>query len=574
MSEYETDPQRPSANADADATPSYPTAELSPVERGPADSTPAASGQAVGGTEPTAAASEQQTTAYSAPNPYGTATSTTDGSAAPSTDGTATPTMDGSTAPTTGGPVGPTGATTDPYGNPYAGHGAPAPHAAGPYAGYPRPTDPYAGQYGGAQPGSAVPASYPPSPWHPAAQNQPGWTGNPSYAGQHAPGAPMPPQPPHLGGNPPPIWAQGPGGPGHQPRPSRLGRFAAIGAATLVLMAGSGIAGGAVALALDDGSSGPTRTYTAAPIINSADLPKIAASVENSVVSITTGSGEGSGVVLSADGYVLTNNHVVASATGDTVKVVFADGKTAQAKIIGTDPKTDLAVVKAQGVSDLSPAKLGDSDAMQVGDTVLALGSPLGLQGSVTAGILSAKDRTIQAGGEDEQQPQNPFQQQQPQQAASSISGLLQTDAPINPGNSGGALINTKGEVIGINTAIATAGSNGNIGVGFAIPSNKAKDVAGKLQQGQKVSHPYLGVSVTAADDGGAVVGGVTEGSPAAQAGLQQGDVISRFGDKVINDSNDLVGAVQTGKVGDKVQLTFTRNGVEKTATVTLAETS
>lgn len=384
----------------------------------------------------------------------------------------------------------------------------------------------------------------------------------------------MPPQPPHLGGNPPPIWAQGPGGPGHPQRPSRLGRFAAIGAAALVLMAGSGIAGGAVALALDGGSSGTTRTYTAAPIINSADLPKIAASVENSVVSITTGSGEGSGVVLSADGYVLTNNHVVASASGDTVRVVFADGKTAQAKIVGTDPKTDLAVVKAQGVSDLSPAKFGDSDAMQVGDTVLALGSPLGLQGSVTAGILSAKDRTIQAGGEEESQPQNPFQQQQPPQAASSISGLLQTDAPINPGNSGGALINTKGEVIGINTAIATAGSNGNIGVGFAIPSNKAKDVAGKLQQGQKVSHPFLGVSVTESDNGGAVVNGVTEGSPAAQAGLQQGDVISRLGDKAINDSNDLVGAVQTGKVGDRLQVTFTRNGVEKTATVTLAETS
>ena len=301
--------------------------------------------------------------------------------------------------------------------------------------------------------------------------------------------------------------------------------------------------------------------------------------MENSVVSITTDTGEGSGVMLSADGYVLTNNHVVASATGNTVKVVFADGKTAQAQIIGTDPKTDLAVVKAQGVSNLTPAKFGDSDAMQVGDTVLALGSPLGLQGSVTAGIVSARDRTIQTGGEDQQQqPQNPFQQQQPQQqqqATSSISGLLQTDAPINPGNSGGALINTNGEVIGINTAIATSGqSSGNIGVGFAIPSNKAKDVASQLQQGQKVSHPYLGVSVTQSDNPGAVIGAVTPNSPAAQAGLQQGDVVTRFGDKVVNTSDDLVGAVQAGKVGDKVQLTFTRNGAEKTATVTLAETS
>ncbi|RKR88207.1 putative serine protease PepD [Micromonospora pisi] len=547
MNEYETDPQRPSANADADATPSYPTAELSPVERGPADSTTASGAPAA--SEPATAGD---------PDQAGTPAATAEPQSPYA-------------SPTTGVPADSSGATTDPY----AGTGHPG-TPAGPYAGHPGQPGPYAGSYGAPQSGAPAhptPNPYPPSPWHPAAQNQPGWTGNPTYAGHHPHGAHMPPQPPQVGGNPPPIWAQGPGVPGPAPRPSRAGKFAAIGAAALVLMAGSGIAGGAVALALDGGSSGPSRTYTAAPIINSEDLPKIAASVENSVVSITTGTGEGSGVVLTADGYVLTNNHVVASASGDTVRVVLANGKTAQAKIIGTDPKTDLAVVKAQGVSDLNPAKFGDSDAMQVGDTVLALGSPLGLQGSVTAGIISARDRTIQAGGEDEQQ-QNPFQQQQPQAAASSISGLLQTDAPINPGNSGGALINTKGEVIGINTAIATAGSNGNIGVGFAIPSNKAKDVASKLQQGQKVSHPYLGVSVTESENVGAVVNGVTQGSPAAQAGLQQGDVITRFGDKTVNDSNDLVGAVQTGKVGDKVQLTFTRNGVEQTATVTLAETS
>jgi putative serine protease PepD len=257
-----------------------------------------------------------------------------------------------------------------------------------------------------------------------------------------------------------------------------VAKFAAAGIAVVALMFGSGVGGGALALALAD-NSGPTRTYSAAPVIDSADLPKIAAAVQPSVVSIQAGSGEGSGVILTADGYVLTNNHVVASAGGDTVRVVFADGKNADAEIVGTDPKTDLAVVKATGVSGLTPAKLGDSDAMQVGDQVLALGSPLGLQGSVTAGILSARDRTIQAGS-----------QQQPGAGASSISGLLQTDAPINPGNSGGALVNTRGEVIGINTAIATSGqSTGNIGVGFAIPSNKAKVVAEALQRGEKVSH-------------------------------------------------------------------------------------
>src|SRR5687768_17094724 len=157
---------------------------------------------------------------------------------------------------------------------------------------------------------------------------------------------------------------------------------------------------------------------------------------------------------------------------------------------------------------------------MKVGDTVLALGSPLGLQGSVTAGIISAKDRTIHAGGNSGRQ-------------GASISGVLQTDAPINPGNSGGALVNTSSEVIGINTAIATSGnSQGNIGVGFAIPSNRARVVAEQLMRGEKVSHPYLGVSLGSSDETGAVIATVTASGPAAQAGLQQGDIVTRAGGK------------------------------------------
>jgi putative serine protease PepD len=321
------------------------------------------------------------------------------------------------------------------------------------------------------------------------------------------------------------------------------------------------------------GNSSVTR------VVDRSSLAQIAAAVQDSVVSITTQSGEGSGVILTADGYILTNNHVVATAQGDTVQIIFANGKKATADIVGTDPRTDLAVVKASGVSGLKAATLGDSSQMQVGDTVLALGSPLGLEGSVTAGIISAKDRTIQSSS-DEQTPQSPFgnspfgqQQNQQQSSSSTISGLLQTDAPINPGNSGGALVNTNGQVIGINSAIATSGSSsGNIGLGFAIPSNKAKQVAQDLMAGRKVSHPALGVSVTEAEGGGALVSSVTSGSAAAKAGLQQGDVITSVNGKAVNDSDDLVGIIQSASVGDKETIVFTRNGAEKTVTATLAE--
>jgi putative serine protease PepD len=314
------------------------------------------------------------------------------------------------------------------------------------------------------------------------------------------------------------------------------------------------------------GNSSVTR------VVDRSSLAQIAAAVQDSVVSITTGSGEGSGVVLTADGYIVTNNHVVSSAQDSNVTVIFADGTKTAAKVVGTDERTDLAVIKADGVSDLKAATFGDSSQIQVGDTVLALGSPLGLEGSVTAGIISAKDRTIKSSSEQQEQ-QSPWGTQQQQQAPTTMTGLLQTDAPINPGNSGGALVSTNGEVIGINSAIATSGSGtGNIGLGFAIPSNKAKQVAEALMQGQKVSHPALGVSVTNGENGGAAVSAVVENSAAAKAQLQRGDVVTKVDGKAIEDSDDLVAAVQAGTVGQKMTLTFTRNGSEQTVTVTLQE--
>ncbi|GAA3417129.1 S1C family serine protease [Streptosporangium vulgare] len=256
--------------------------------------------------------------------------------------------------------------------------------------------------------------------------------------------------------------------------------------------------------------------------------------------------------------------------------VKFSDGKSATAKIIGTDPATDLAVIKAEGVSGLTKATLGDSDRLKVGDSVLAIGSPLGLSGSVTAGIVSALNRTLTVGGDQGQQQLPPGwgRQQQGGGGATTIGGAIQTDAAINPGNSGGALVNAAGEVVGINTAIATNGGEGSIGVGFAIPITTANQVAEQLIESGKVSHAFLGVSVTDAtgDAGGALVGQVTEGSPAAKAGIEQGDLITKINNTAVDEAATVVGAVRGFKPGQQVTIAYVRDGRPGTVTVTLAE--
>ena len=255
--------------------------------------------------------------------------------------------------------------------------------------------------------------------------------------------------------------------------------------------------------------------------------------------------GVGSGFVMSREGYILTNNHVVEDA--DQIKVKLASGKEYDGKVVGRDPKTDLALVKVEGSSDLHPLELGNSDDLEVGSWVVAIGSPFGLEQTVTAGIVSAKGRVIGSGPYD---------------------NFIQTDASINPGNSGGPLINMKGEVIGINTAIIASGQ----GIGFAIPINMAKEIAPQLQEKGHVTRGWLGVSiqeVTPAlaksfdlkEKKGALVAQVVSGSPAEKAGIEQGDVIVEFDGKEVADSKDLPRLVASTPVGKSVSIKLWRNG-------------
>jgi serine protease Do len=270
----------------------------------------------------------------------------------------------------------------------------------------------------------------------------------------------------------------------------------------------------------------------------------------------------GSGVVVSEDGFILTNNHVVADA--DEILVTLSTKERSEpkkAKLIGRDPKTDIALIKIEADKSLSAARLGDSDKLRVGDWVVAIGNPFGLGHTVTAGIVSAKGRVIGAGPYD---------------------NFIQTDASINPGNSGGPLFNLDGEVIGINTAIFTQ-SGGNIGIGFAIPINVAKSVMDQLKEKGKVVRGWLGVTiqtVTPAIQGkfglkkaaGALIGEVTKGSPADKGGLKRGDIIISFDGKEVKEMSILPPMVADTAVGKKVEIIVIRRGKEKILTVTVGE--
>lgn len=354
-------------------------------------------------------------------------------------------------------------------------------------------------------------------------------------------------------------------------REPKRGRGIVTGAALVALLVGAaagGVSGAVGARLADNGETEVSALDQPRPEARqAADAPpgsvqQVAQAVLPSVVQLVSGrgTGSGSGIVLSADGLILTNNHVVEAAAGRGIlEVSLNDGRIVPATIVGRDPTSDLALVRAQA-SGLNPAELGRSDDLVVGQQVVAVGSPLGLSGTVTAGIISALKRPVRAGGQGSDQ--------------STVLDAIQTDAAINPGNSGGALVDMQGRVIGVNTAIATValgGQGGSIGLGFAIPIDQARRITEELTTTGRATQPVLGVRVTSGPNGGAQVEQVEPDSPAEQAGIPPGAVITRVDDRAIEDNDELVAAIRSYPPGARVNITFTTpGGPERTVPVTL----
>lgn len=358
-----------------------------------------------------------------------------------------------------------------------------------------------------------------------------------------------------------------------------------------------GVAGGGVGIAAYNFISAP-----GAIVINNVDsvnwVTAAAAKASPSVVTISvssgTSGGSGSGVILTDDGYILTNTHVV-TLDGETadpsIEVKTTDGHVYSATLVGTDPTNDLAVVKVSASVTFVPATFADSSKLNVGDSVVAIGAPLGLETTVTKGILSALNRTIQvasAAAPDSANGQGGLQLWNGSTSAAPINlSVVQTDAAINPGNSGGALVNERGEIVGINVAIATAGSNtegqaGSIGVGFAIPSNIAMRIADEIMKTGSASHALLGAMVsdatkssgTASFSVGAKIEELTKGGPAEKAGLEAGDIVTKFNGQVIESSSQLTAAVRQLPANSKAQIEVTRDGKTVTIDVQLGNAS
>lgn len=403
----------------------------------------------------------------------------------------------------------------------------------------PVPTTPFTGP----QPRPEF-ATSSPNPWHATAYGAPTTT------------APLPPAP---------------------VAPTRSVTKPIVVTALLAGLIGGGIGiGGAAMLDNHPTAAAPVLNSQPAAAANAADVKPGSVTYAAQVASKSTadikvtmsqGTAVGSGIVLSPDGYVLTNNHVVAGAgNGSSIQVTTADGKTYPATVTGTSPSYDLAVIKLKNASGLTPAALGDSGALQVGEQVVAVGSPENLSNTVTSGIISALSRTVTAGDESG--------------SAVTVYNGLQTDTPINPGNSGGPLVNLAGQVVAVNSAVDTGqGGSGGVqafGLGFAIPINTAKRIADELLQDGHATKPVLGVSGSLNSNdaaSGAQVTAVQAGGAAAQAGLRAGDVVTKIGDSPISSYADLMAQVLTHKPGETVPVTVSSGGQSRTVQVKLGST-
>ncbi|MFC0678710.1 trypsin-like peptidase domain-containing protein [Lysobacter korlensis] len=387
-----------------------------------------------------------------------------------------------------------------------------------------------------------------------------------------------------------------------------------VGALVVGALAGGASGAGIASLTLNN--AGTTETTSSSPttvtVNKPADATVITAAAATAAPSTVTlfvtaeiGAGSGSGVVISEDGYIVTNSHVVTlgGAVADPqIQVQTYDGRLLDASVVGRDPIADIAVIKVDGAAGLQPAEWADSDELNVGDTTVVVGAPLGLANSVSSGIVSALNRSITVSSSEvpeEVVPENgteespppfdfwnfdiPGQEQEPSSASQRVSlAVIQTDAAINQGNSGGALVNESGQVIGINVAIASTGGEegGNIGLGFAIPSKLAQRVAQELIEDGKASHGLLGASVTDAtgdttvdaDVVGAVIQQVSDGGAAAAAGLRVGDVVTGVNGVPITSSTDLTAQIRALAGGSDAEIAYVRGGAAQLVKVTLGE--
>ena len=376
-------------------------------------------------------------------------------------------------------------------------------------------------------------------------------------------------------------------------RPRRPGWGALVLASFLAAGLASGLTLGGVALLDDDAApatSGTTATQNepADPLVpvtaDGVDWAAVADAVSPSVVAIdvasAAGAGQGSGVILDAAGHVLTNNHVATGAgEGADIRIVLSDGRTFDdIEVVGLDPTTDLAVLQiVDPPADLVPISLGDSEGVDVGDPVMAVGNPLGLSDTVTTGIVSAVNRPVTTSGAEEQSPFSGGGTA----AETVVTNAIQTDAAVNPGNSGGALVDATGALVGIPSSIAGtatgAGQSGSIGVGFAIPVNEATRIADELIANGEATHAWLGVSLqdgTGTADGvtrqGAEIAEVTGGTPAADAGLQAGDVVTAIDGETVSGAESLTAQVRERAPGDQATLDVVRGGATQQVPVVL----